>query len=71
MKYKIWCRNKNEWEKNPVVLEPRGEMKDRTGYGKFEKTSKEFSDYEKKEKKKKESSYDDDSTIQDMDYEDY
>ena len=46
-------------------------MKDRTGYGKFEETSKEFSDYEKKEKKKKESSYDDDSTIQDMDYEDY
>ena len=45
---------------------------DRTGFSNFEKANKEFTDYEKKAKDEKHnSSYDDDSTIQDMDYEDY
>jgi len=25
-KYKVWCKNKNEWEKDPVVLTPAGDL---------------------------------------------
>jgi len=27
-RYRVWCKNKNEWEKDPVVLLPSGELYD-------------------------------------------
>jgi len=47
---------------------------DRTGYDKLEKADKDFTEHEKKLEKKKNNNevhHDPDSTIQDMDYEDY
>jgi hypothetical protein len=40
MKYRVWCKNKNEWEKDSALIDPSGNLY-QNKFGKMAKTSTE------------------------------